>query len=310
VADGDPLIIASQNQSSGASPTVLQGGPSEFISALVVNLHGDGGAAALTATAPDNRPGVAGTGMPGVQGRQSNPGGTGVAGSSDSGFAITAHSVSGTGLRATSDHSFGISAGGGNVGVFAERFNSQHRAFLATDCCAADLFGPVSIHGNLSLLSAALRIDHPQDPANRYLLHSVVASSESKNIYDGTTDLDASGEATVEMPSWFEALNGEYRYQLTAIGGPAPALHIAEELANGRFKIAGGTPGGRVSWHVTGIRKDAWAQAHAAPVEVDKPDDERGSYLAPELFGATAELSIRARHYPDLPPVLTSGDES
>ena len=248
--------------------------------------------------------------MPGVRGVQSNPGGNGVVGSSDSGFGVLASSSSGVGLRASSDQSFGISAGGGKVAVFAEHFNSLHRAYLGTDCCAADLYGPVSIHGTLNLLSAVLRIDHPQDPANRYLVHSVVSSSESKNIYDGTTDLDASGEATVEMPSWFEALNGDYRYQLTAIGGPAPALHIADELANGRFKIAGGTPGGRVSWHVTGIRKDAWTQAHTAPVEVDKPDDERGSYLAPELFGATAELSIRARQYPDLPPAPASGDES
>ena len=29
------------------------------------------------------------------------------------------------------------------------------------------------------------------------------------------------------LPGWFEALNRDYRHQLTPIGGPAPNLHIA-----------------------------------------------------------------------------------
>ena len=54
-------------------------------------------------------------------------------------------------------------------------------------------------------------------------------------------------------------------------------------LANNRFKIAGGKPGGKVSWQVTGVRHDAYANAHRIPVEEDK-GNKRGTYLHPELF--------------------------
>jgi hypothetical protein len=86
-------------------------------------------------------------------------------------------------------------------------------------------------------------IDHPLDPQNKYLVHTCVESSEMKNIYDGDARLDKDGAAWVELPEWFEALNGDFRYQLTPIGGSAPNLHIAEEISQNRFKIAGGTEG-------------------------------------------------------------------
>jgi hypothetical protein len=43
------------------------------------------------------------------------------------------------------------------------------------------------------------RIDHPLDPANKYLNHSAVESPDMKNIYDGVVTLDADGEAVVEL---------------------------------------------------------------------------------------------------------------
>jgi hypothetical protein len=43
-----------------------------------------------------------------------------------------------------------------------------------------------------------------------------------KNLYDGVATLDGKGRAVVRLPNWFEALNAEFRYQLTAIGRPAP----------------------------------------------------------------------------------------
>jgi hypothetical protein len=43
---------------------------------------------------------------------------------------------------------------------------------------------------------------------------------------------------------------------------------------------------------VTGIRQDPWAQANRIPVEVDKPADERGTYLYPELYGQPEELGL------------------
>ena len=35
----------------------------------------------------------------------------------------------------------------------------------------------------------------------------------------------------------------------------------------------------KVSWQVTGIRQDAFANANRIPVEEDKPARERGKYL-------------------------------
>ena len=83
-----------------------------------------------------------------------------------------------------------------------------------------------------------------------------------KNVYDGNVVLDASGEAEIELPGYFEALNREFRYQLTAIGKPGPNLYVSTEIRSNRFEIAGGESGMKVSWQVTGIRKDPFAAAN------------------------------------------------
>ena len=83
----------------------------------------------------------------------------------------------------------------------------------------------------------------------------------------------------------------DFRYQLTCIGGFAP-VYIATEIANHRFRIAGGSPGMKVSWQVTGIRHDAWAEAHRVQVEEQKPEAHRGRYLHPELYGQPKERAI------------------
>jgi len=67
---------------------------------------------------------------------------------------------------------------------------------------------------------------------------------------------------------------------------------VAEKVRGNAFRIAGGTPGLEVSWQVTGIRQDAWANAHRIPVEEEKPADEQGFYLHPELFGELPERGV------------------
>ena len=134
----------------------------------------------------------------------------------------------------------------------------------------------------------------PLDPANKYLYHSFVESPDMMNVYNGNVTLDADGEATVSMPDWFEALNNDFRYQLTAIGAPGPNLYVAEEISGNRFRIAGGTPGMKVSWQVTGIRHDAFANAHRIPVEQEKSGRERGKYLHPKELGMPESLSMES----------------
>jgi hypothetical protein len=55
----------------------------------------------------------------------------------------------------------------------------------------------------------------------------------------------------------------------------------------------------KVSWHVTGIRKDSWANAHRIKVEEDKPDRERGYYIYPELYGQPEENGISHLIFPE-----------
>lgn len=148
--------------------------------------------------------------------------------------------------------------------------------------------------GTLFKNAGAFRIDHPLDPANQYLNHSFVESPDMKNIYDGVATLDVSGAAVVTLPDWFEALNQDFRYQLTAIGAPGPSLYIAQEIKDNRFTIAGGAPGMRVSWQVTGIRHDPYAEANRIPVEQAKTADERGKYIYPAGYGEALDNVVPA----------------
>jgi hypothetical protein len=112
-----------------------------------------------------------------------------------------------------------------------------------------------------------------------------------KNMYDGTVTTDAQGDAVINLPEWFEVLNRDFRYQLTVVGQFAQAI-VASEVSNHQFSIKTDKPKVKVSWQVTGIRQDAWANAHRIPVEKEKPEVERGSYLHPELYGAPEEKGI------------------
>ncbi|MBL7153697.1 MAG: hypothetical protein ISS79_08260 [Phycisphaerae bacterium] len=152
--------------------------------------------------------------------------------------------------------------------------------------------GDVVITGSLSKGSGSFRIDHPLDPKNRYLTHSFVESPDMMNVYNGNAVLDESGQASVGLPAYFEALNRDFRYQLTAIGAPGPNLYVAKKISKNRFRIAGGKPGMEVSWQVTGVRKDPYAVANRIGVEEDKAPEDRGYYLHPTAYGLPQERGI------------------
>jgi len=162
--------------------------------------------------------------------------------------------------------------------------------------CGIETFGDLACSGTITAGAKFSRIDHPLDPANKYLVHTAIDSPEMKTVYDGVTSLDSNGEAWVTLPAYVEALNGNFRYQLTAIGAPGPNLYVAEKISGNRFRIAGGKPGAEVSWQVTGIRSDAWTKAHPQEVEPEKPAEERGYYLHPEAFGQPHEKGLAALH--------------
>ncbi|MDX3533965.1 hypothetical protein PV721_06200 [Streptomyces sp. MB09-01] len=149
--------------------------------------------------------------------------------------------------------------------------------------------GSVVVWGDLVVAGTkAFRIDHPLDPENRYLQHACVESPDQLNVYSGTVVTDHEASAVVELPEYFQALNKDFRYQLTVIGGFAQAV-ISKEVQDNRFVIATDRPEAKVSWQVTGVRQDPYVRANPFTVEEEKPEDERGTYLHPEPWGKPKE---------------------
>ena len=205
----------------------------------------------------------------------------------------------GVGVRGESNSGYGVYGVGGVCGVYGLSSTLYGVYGVSTSDYAGWFQGKVHVNGTLSKNAGSFKIDHPLDPADKYLYHSFVENPDMMNIYNGNITLDTRGEATVELPDWFGALNKDYRYQLTCIGGFAQ-VYVAEKVKNNRFKIAGGTAGLEISWQVTGVRQDAYANAHRIPVEEVKSDKERGYYLHPDLFGQPEEKSTEWARHPEM----------
>ena len=231
-------------------------------------------------------------------------GGTGVLGYANSAtgigvFGINA-SASGYSMGAFNNSTgYGVSMAGPSFLIVGYKGTSG--LFSVDTSGTGNFAGNLNVAGTLTKGAGSFKIDHPLDPENKYLSHSFVESPDMMNIYNGVVVLDAKGQAAVTLPEYFQALNSDFRYQLTAIGAPGPNLYIAQEISENHFKIAGGKPGAKVSWQVTGIRQDAYAQAHRIRVEEDKPAQERGHYLHPELFGATEKDAVGSIAPPAVP---------
>ena len=247
------------------------------------------GGAAPSGSGQNGSDGIDAEGNSGDQTSGSTTGGVGISGFGGSGSAKGGAGGVFTGGGVTNC----VFCSGDGIDVFAggptEQFGPK----------AAFFDGDIEVNGSVFNNAASIIIDHPLDPANKYLSHSSVGSSEMKNIYDGNVTTDASGQAVVELPEWFEALNRDFRYQLTTIGQPAQAW-IASKIANHAFTIKTDKPNVEISWQVTGIRQDAWANAHRTPVEEEKNARDRGHYLHPELYGAPEEQSVEWARHPDM----------
>jgi len=244
--------------------------------------------------------GVMGRGVSnGVFGYCATTGGAGVLGRTDGGGGAISTGVRGEGNGAGTSaiaafNNFGIglyALAQSGTAIFADNGGSNSTGY------AGDFVGRVRVQGNLQVTgtltkgSGTFMIDHPLDPENKLLYHSFIESPDMKNMYDGVVVLDSNGQATVTLPSYFEALNKDHRYQLTCIGGFAPVF-IAKEVSGNQFEIAGGSPGLKVSWTVTGIRQDPYANTYRIKPEVMKDKDERGKYLYPEVYNKPNSLRM------------------
>ncbi|GBC79420.1 hypothetical protein HRbin09_00639 [bacterium HR09] len=254
------------------------------------------------------------TGAEGVYGQTSAANKAGVYGNNDSanGYGVRGDSASGDGV-------YGSSSGGNRSGVYGQNSNSfgwgvygrntsggtegflggglygvYGKASSNASSKAGWFDGNVHVNGALSKSSGSFKIDHPLDPEHKYLYHSFVESPDMMNIYNGNVVTDEEGRAVVELPEWFEALNKDFRYQLTVIGRFAQAI-VEEKIHDNRFVIRTNMARVEVSWQVTGIRKDPWAEAHRIPVEEVKPPEEQGTYLNPKEWGQPEEKGLDYR---------------
>ena len=250
-----------------------------------------------------------------VHGVETAANGSGVAGIASSNGSGLTEGVAGVNIS-TSGHSNGVygttASADGVAGLFDNsaggyillgRVNGGPDLFHVDGSGGGHFAGAVQIDGNLNVGGTltkgggSFKIDDPLDPANKYLSHSFVESPDMMNIYNGNVTTDKRGLATVVLPGYFDALNRDFRYQLTVIGQFAQAI-VAKEIDQGRFTIRTNRPGVKVSWQVTGIRQDAWANAYRIPNEENKPLDQRGTYLYPELYGGAADKKANARLRP------------
>jgi hypothetical protein len=212
-------------------------------------------------------------------------------------FGLSSSTSGGTGVQGQTESTSGGAAGifvahGGGGLILSGLTGSAFKGVFSVDASGNGFYaGNLNVTGKLTKGSGSFKIDHPLDPANRYLSHSFVESPDMMNVYSGNITTDRHGLATVTLPDYFEALNQDFRYQLTVMGRFAQAI-VARKIAANRFVIRTSKPNVEVSWQVTGIRQDAYAKAYRIPVEEDKPPQEQGHYLHPELFGAPPEQAV------------------
>ena len=308
-ANGAGVLGRSDGSGSGVSGTSAQGagvsgtsGTPSGAPTPVCGVWGDS----------DTQPGVVGTSRRGngVQGTSSGRK-AGVLGIGDVGAGVTGSSARKTGVIGTgllsgvqgtcdtkgSDTDPTVYAGvfgrGADFGVAAVGALGLRSASTFGSGGTAGIFeGGVEVHGHLSTPSGGFQIDHPRDLANSFLNHFFVESPDMLNVYNGNVTTNTDGNATVELPGYFESLNRDFCYQLTVIGQFAQAI-VSEEFNGNHFTIKTDKPNVTVSWQVTGIRQDAWAKAHRVAAEVEKPVSQRGKYLTPLEHGQPATMGIR-----------------
>ncbi len=222
-----------------------------------------------------------------------------IAGFSDNNTADISYGVWGHANSTTSPYNMGVFGEGGggsanNYGIYGVAYGQEGSNYSicvygddegsASNNYAGYFSGAVHINGTLSKSGGSFKIDHPLDPENKFLIHSFVESPDMMNIYNGNITTDDNGMAIVELPSYFEAENIDFRYQLTVVGEFAQAI-VKEKIADNKFTIMTDKPNIEVSWQVTGVRNDKWAQQNRIVPEQKKQGVEKGKYLNPEVFG-------------------------
>jgi hypothetical protein len=304
-SDGIQATGGNTNNFSGGAGVRSRGGDALTTGSPGPGVSSQGGDSLMNGTGGNGVETTGGKGFVGGNGVYANGGSAVHLGVGGNGLFSTGGSsanagdfvVGGTGILARGGDGVGTNFNGG-VGIHAIGGQGLNGA---TPGLAASFSGDVEVGGNFSVTGGTknFKIDHPLDPENKYLYHAAIESSEVLNIYSGNITTDESGEALVTLPGWFEAINKDFRYQLTVLGTFAQAI-VADEIKNNHFKIKTNAAGVKVSWQVTGIRSDAAMLKHPFKVEEDKSSAERGFYLTPEAYGQPEERGVEWARNPQL----------
>jgi hypothetical protein len=295
-AGADTTQLAANTGDGGVTLRVNNFSPNAY------SIHGSGGRTGIWGTTgetgdPDLRAGVFGYGLSTA----------GVLGVTNVGRGVVGQSVVDSPSAAGV---YGLGQGRNSNGVIGEAHNGAgaYGVWGRSSQGYAGVFGgTVRVYGTLTKSGGGFRIDHPIDPDTRYLSHSFVESPDMLNVYSGNVETDGNGDAVVRLPEYFESLNEDFRYQLTAVREFAQVI-VAQEVRDNQFSIKSDRPSVTVSWQVTGVRRDPFAKANRNVVEEEKPDGERGTYLHPEVYGQSAEQYVdfaRERELHDAQPPVT-----
>ena len=213
-------------------------------------------------------------------------------------LGVTDDAVGGVGVLAIGDGP--ASSRGMEADVLRGTTQTALFTYIATNAPAnyAGYFNGQIYATNANASIKAFKIDHPLDPANKFLYHSSVESPDMLNIYSGNVVTDANGLAKINLPSYFEVLNKDFSYQLTCIGTFAQAI-VAEKVKDNSFSIRTNKPNVEVSWMVTGIRHDPVAELYRIVPEVEKVQSEKGKYLIPEAYGQPKSAAMLLPEIPE-----------
>ena len=133
---------------------------------------------------------------------------------------------------------YGISnsSSGSGVGAINTSFGDALFVYEQSGGYAAFFDGNVDVDGNLSKAGGSFKIDHPLDPANKYLYHSFVESPDMMNIYNGNVTTDA--QAARSGPAAGVVRDPEPGFSLsTHSHRPVRASHRGSEISNHPFTI-------------------------------------------------------------------------